>query len=195
MHEHIISLIPHFTPTRDSKVEGWHNEWPQPAPRLEFSFMWCMQSPDQVWCGPEPAGVTMEPSTHGDVEPSEPGDMGRHQTRHHLSISSFLEVFRQYLWSNILEKATQGIQKKQCSKLQWIYYLQLLSSTSSAFLMWIMDSNRSGIKASQRGSQQAQSINENVWEGFFQWKLSLHGEGDSTHRRTKKNYKTPSRMR
>lgn len=75
--------------------------------------MWCMESPELVWCGPEPTGATMQPSTNGDGQLSEPDHIGRHQTRRHLSISSFSEVFGQRLRSSMLEKATQGTSKKK----------------------------------------------------------------------------------
>ena len=92
---------------------GTMNERPEPAQCLDFSSTWCMESPEQVRCELEPAGATTEPSTHGDVQPSEPGDMG--------VIFPFL-VFRRHsgsIFNQIcLRKQHKELQKNQCSKPQ-----------------------------------------------------------------------------
>lgn len=124
----------------------------------------------QVGCCWMPA--TMEPRIQGDVQLREPGDTDGHQTRWYLSISRFSEAFSTFDQTRF-RKQHKKLQKNPSSKPQWIYYQHLLFCMSSALLMWIMDSNGSGIKASQRDQSRLKSININTWVRFFQWKLEL----------------------
>lgn len=104
------------------------------------------------WCW---IPATTEPRIQGDVQPREPGDMDRHQNRCHLSVSGFSEAFSTFD-QTCLRKQHKELQKSPSSEPQWIYHQHLLFCMSSAFLMWIMDSNGSRRKASQRGPEQAE---------------------------------------
>lgn len=115
------------------------------------------------WCW---MPATVEPRIQGDVQLREPGDTDRHQTRCHLSISRFSEAFSIFD-QTCLRKQHKELQKSPSSEPQWIYYQHLLFCMSSALLLWIMESNGSGIKASQRGPEQAQIYQQKYLRKVF----------------------------
>lgn len=130
--------------------------------------------------------ATVNPRIQGDVQPREPGDMDRHQTRYHLSISRFSEAFSTFD-QTCLRKQHIELQKSLSSESQWIYYQPLLFCMSSAVLMWIMNSNGSGIKASWSGPEQAQVYRQKyLRKGFSCESQSLHEGSNSMNGRSKK---------